>query len=289
MQPAGMVQPIPAQVIPAQVIRTRGLSKTYPNGQAVFAGVHLDISADQRVALIGSNGAGKSTLLKCLIGLLPSTGGEIMTLGESFSTAPSPAQLRRLRRQIGFVFQNHGLVGRQSVLTNVVQGKLGLPGSWRAFHHAIARREWREEAMQALAEVRLAERAGARADQLSGGQAQRVAIARALIRRPKLMIADEPAASLDPAVGREIMTIFSDLAREHGITLVYTTHDMKHALDYSDRVIALRAGQVHFDLPTAQVRARDMDEVFTHGAFADEGAPDIPAAQGANAGGLLHA
>ena len=118
--------------------------------------------------------------------------------------------------------------------------------------------------MQVLAEVRLADKAGARADQLSGGQRQRVAIARALIRRPRLLIADEPAASLDPAVGRDIMRIFTDLAGEHGITLVYTTHDMQHALDYSDRIVALKGGKVHFDRPTARVSRREMDGVF-HG------------------------
>ncbi|WP_371347741.1 phosphonate ABC transporter ATP-binding protein [Ancylobacter sp. IITR112] len=262
--PIGPLVKAPAPPLAAQIIGARGLAKTYPNGQKVFAGVDLDIRADQRVALIGSNGAGKSTLLKCLIGLLPSTAGEITTLGERFMAAPSGAQLTRLRRQIGFVFQNHGLVGRQSVLTNVIQGKLGLPGSWRAFHHALAPQAWREEAMAVLAEVRLADKAGARADQLSGGQAQRVAIARALIRRPRLLIADEPAASLDPAVGREIMGIFSDLARDHGITLVYTTHDMQHALDYSDRIVALKNGKVHFDRPTARVNGRDMEGVF-HG------------------------
>ncbi len=256
----GLRPPFPA----APVIRTRDLRKSYAGGSAVFAGVGFDIAADQRVALIGSNGAGKSTLLKCLVGLLPLSDGEIMTLGETFQSAPSPAQLQRLRRQIGFVFQNHGLVGRQSVLTNVVQGKLGLPGGWRAWHHSLAHNDWREEAMAVLDEVRLADKAGARADQLSGGQAQRVAIARALIRKPKLLIADEPAASLDPAVGREIMTIFSDLALEHGITLVYTTHDMEHALNYSDRIIALKAGKVHFDLPTETVDRREIDDVF-HG------------------------
>ncbi len=245
-----------------EVIRTSDLAKTYPNGKSVFAGVKLSISPDQRVALIGANGAGKSTLLKCLIGLLPSSQGEIMTLGESFSSTPSSAQLYRLRRQIGFVFQNHGLVGRQSVLTNVIHGKLGLPGSWRAWHHSLAQGNWREEAMQVLSEVKLSEKAKSRADELSGGQAQRVAIARALIRRPKLLIADEPAASLDPAVGRDIMKIFSDLAREHGITLVYTTHDMEHALNYSDRIIALKAGEVFFDLPTRDVSRAEIDNVF---------------------------
>lgn len=244
------------------IIRTRDLGKSYARSTSVFSAVEIEIRADQRVALIGSNGAGKSTLLKCLVGLLPPTQGAISTLGEQLTANTTPAQLLRLRRQVGFVFQNHGLVGRQSVLTNVIQGKLGLPGGWRGWHQSLANQSWREEAMRILGEVRLSEKAGARADQLSGGQAQRVAIARALICRPKLLIADEPAASLDPAVGREIMSIFSNLAREHAITLVYTTHDMQHALDYSDRVIALKAGKVHFDLPTALVRNSDLDGVF---------------------------
>ncbi|MDX6804936.1 phosphonate ABC transporter ATP-binding protein [Terrihabitans rhizophilus] len=244
------------------IIRTRDLAKSYANGHPVFSGVAIDIRSDERVALIGSNGAGKSTLLKCLIGLLPSSTGEIATLGETFTATPTAAQLNRLRRQIGFVFQNHGLVSRQSVLTNVIQGKLGLPGSWRAWHHSTARRQWREEAMDVLSEVRLADKAASRADQLSGGQAQRVAIARALIRKPKLLIADEPAASLDPATGRDVMQIFSDLAHEHGITLVYTTHDMDHALNYSDRVIALKSGGVFFDQPTSTLTRDDLRHVF---------------------------
>ncbi len=244
------------------IIRAHDLAKSYPNGRAIFANIGLNIVPRERVALIGSNGVGKSTLLKCLIGLLPSSGGEIVTLGESFRAAPTAAQLQRMRKQIGFVFQHHGLVNRQSVLTNVLQGKLGLPGAWRAWHQSIAKQGWREEAMQALADVRLIEKAGARADALSGGQAQRVAIARALIRRPKLLIADEPAASLDPAAGHDVMRVFSDLTQEHGITLVYTTHDMEHALDYSDRVIALKAGKIFFDRPTAEVARADLKDVF---------------------------
>lgn len=116
--------------------------------------------------------------------------------------------------------------------------------------------------MAALNDVNLADKAAARADQLSGGQAQRVAIARALIRKPKLLIADEPAASLDPVAGRDIMQIFSNLAEEHGITLVYTTHDMAHALAFSDRVIALKAGQVLFDQPSGLLGDSDLEAVF---------------------------
>lgn len=245
-----------------QVIRTSMLGKSYSNGKPVFSGLDIQIGTGERVALIGSNGAGKSTLLKCLIGHTPFCSGEVSTLGESFRAAPSKTQLRRIREKMGFVFQNHGLVQRQSVLTNVVHGKLGLPGGWRSWHQAIAQQEFREQAMQALEQVNLAGKAKVRADELSGGQAQRVAIARALIRQPALMIADEPAASLDPTAGCDVMEVFSDLTRKHAITLLFTTHDMEHALRYSDRIIAIKAGGIHFDLPTSHVDRQQIHGVF---------------------------
>ncbi len=245
-----------------EIIRTRGLTKKYADGKTVFSGIGLDVSPAQRVALIGSNGAGKSTLLKCLIGLLPLNGGEVTTLGENIGVSPSRRQLLRLRRRIGVVFQHHGLVARQSVLTNVVHGKLGLAGGWHAWHQSLARQEWREDARVALSQVGLGHKAAARADELSGGQAQRVAIARALIRKPQLLIADEPAASLDPASGRDVMKLFSELTRESGITLICTTHDMDHALEFSDRIIALKSGAIFFDQPTRDVTRCQLQEVF---------------------------
>jgi phosphonate transport system ATP-binding protein len=246
----------------SEIIRARGLTKRYADGKTVFSGIGLHVSPGQRVALIGSNGAGKSTLLKCLIGLLPLNGGEVSTLGENIGASASPRQLQRLRRRIGVVFQHHGLVARQSVLTNVVHGKLGLAGGWHAWHQCIARQEWRRDAQAALAQVGLDHKAAARADELSGGQAQRVAIARALIRKPQLLIADEPAASLDPASGRDVMALFSQLAKESGITLICTTHDMDHALEFSDRIIALKSGSIFFDQPTRDVSRRHLQEVF---------------------------
>jgi phosphonate transport system ATP-binding protein len=247
----------------SDIIKTSALKKSYANGRPVLAGIDLRIGVGERIALIGSNGTGKSTLLKCLIGHTPFCSGEVATLGETFRATPDRTQLRRMRQRIGFVFQNHGLVRRQSVLTNVVHGKLGLAGGWRAWHQAIARQEFRDQAMDALAQVNLTDKASARADELSGGQAQRVAIARALIRQPALMIADEPAASLDPTAGRDVMEVFSDLVRKNGITLVFTTHDMEHAVSFSDRIIALKGGHVHFDLPASAVRRSEIDGVFS--------------------------
>ncbi|MGF1502908.1 MAG: phosphonate ABC transporter ATP-binding protein [Paracoccaceae bacterium] len=242
-------------------IRVAGLAKSY-GAAAVFEGLSFSVAPGTRLALIGPNGAGKSTLLRCLIGLVPPSGGEIEVLGERFGAALPAAQRARLRQQTGFVFQKHGLVARLSVLSNVCHGLLGAPGSWRGFAQSVAPASWRARAMEALDAVGLADRAMDRADALSGGQSQRVAIARALVRRPRLILADEPAASLDPAAGEAVMALFSDLARAHGITLVYTSHDMAHAVDYSDRVLALRARRIALDRPSAAVDAATLTEIF---------------------------
>ena len=244
------------------LIVTEALKKAYGYGPLILDGVDLAVNEGEAVALIGANGSGKSTLLKCLIGLHPITAGAVSTFGIRFEGTPKTREKAKIRRQVGFVFQNHGLVRRLSALSNVVQGRLGQPGGLRAVHQAIAPAEWREAAFQALDEVGLADKAGARADQLSGGQAQRVAIARALTRRPRLIIADEPAASLDPAAGHEVMALFRRLAKESGITLIFTSHDMEHARDYSDRVIALKNGCIHFDRRSKDVRDGALEEVF---------------------------
>jgi phosphonate transport system ATP-binding protein len=167
-----------------------------------------------------------------------------------------------MRRQTGFVFQKHCLVRRRTALSNVIHGLFGEPGSWRAFAHSLAPLEWRNRAMQALADVDLDHKAMERADALSGGQQQRVAIARALVRRPRLLIADEPAASLDPVSGHNVMALFSDLCRTQGITLLYTSHDMDHAMDHADRIVALRGGKVFFDRPVVKVTQADLKDTF---------------------------
>ena len=243
------------------IIQTSGLAKAYGSA-SVLSGIDLEVAPGERVALIGANGSGKSTLMKCLIGLLPLSGGEVMTLGQRFERQPTARQRGAMRQQTGFVFQNHCLVRRRTVLSNVVHGMLGAPGSWRGFAQAIAPRVWRERAMEALRDVGLADRAMARADTLSGGQQQRVAIARALIRKPKLLIADEPAASLDPAAGREVMELFARLVAEHGITLLYSSHDMAHARAFSDRVVALRDGRVLLDRASGAISDSDLKAAF---------------------------
>ena len=256
-------RPAPARdALSGPIVTTRGLRKSYDRKTEILKGIDLAIRPGERVALIGSNGCGKSTLLRCLIGLHEVTAGEVTALGETFTGFPGGAQKARLRRQTGFVFQKHCLVRRRSVLSNVVHGMLSEPGSWRAFSQMTAPEPWRRAALEALSWVNLTDKAGARADALSGGQQQRVAIARALVRRPALVIADEPAASLDPVSGQDVMALFSRLCAENGITLLFTTHDMAHARSFADRIVALKSGQLLFDKPATTTTDADLEEVF---------------------------
>ena len=234
--------------------------KSYSSkGGLVLHGVSLEIAEGDSVALIGANGSGKSTLLKSLVGLHAIDRGKVNVLGRDLKDGRLDHDVRR---QIGFVFQNHGLVQRLSALSNVIHGRLGFPGAWRAWHHSIAPAHWRAEATEALGAVGLRDRASARADQLSGGQAQRVAIARALMRKPKLMIADEPAASLDPKTGIDVMETFASIAKKYQTTLIYTTHDMSHALRFARRIVALRSGRIVFDELSENLNPNDLERFF---------------------------
>lgn len=238
------------------------MTKSYGTSSPVLRGISLKVEQGETIALIGPNGAGKSTLLKSLVGLHSITGGTVQALGQTLSASNDTAQREAVRRQIGFVFQSHSLVRRMSALSNVVHGLLGYPGSWRAWHQSIAPRDWRDRAMAALDSVRLSDKALTRADQLSGGQAQRVAIARSIVRHPRLLLADEPAASLDPAAGHDVMEQFAQLAKDRGITLLFTSHDMDHAKRYADRIIALKGGVIHFDRQNAELDRAELARVF---------------------------
>jgi phosphonate transport system ATP-binding protein len=231
-------------------LEVRGLAKRFNGSVEVLSGVSLAVGKAEAVALIGANGAGKSTLLRSCLRLVEPDAGEIRLLGEDVC-ALKPKALRRLRARVGFVFQRHNLVPRLPVLSNVLHGALARRPGPRAWFHEIAPRALREEAMACLERVGLAHLAARRADQLSGGQSQRIAIARALMQRPEVMFADEPVASLDPAAGEEVMGCFTTLVRRDRLTLVFTTHDLRHALAYGDRVVGLRGGRVTIDTPAA--------------------------------------
>jgi phosphonate transport system ATP-binding protein len=244
-------QPVQSSA-PAAVLKTdlsiSGLWKSFDNNVSVLQDINLTVTNGQAVALIGHNGSGKSTLLRCCLRLIEPSRGEIQLLGNNITGARTEA-LRQIRSKAGFIFQKHNLVPRLSVLTNVLHGAQARRRGPRVWYQSLAIQWDREEAMECLNRVGLAHLSERRADQLSGGESQRVAIARALMQRPKLMMADEPVASLDPSAGEEVMELFLNLIGDEGITLIFVSHNLEHALKYSDRIIGLRSGRI--DLNTA--------------------------------------
>jgi phosphonate transport system ATP-binding protein len=241
-------------------IAISSLTKSFTPGRPVFSSVSLDIAPGSIVALIGANGAGKSTLLRCIPRLIEPDSGGIRVLGAN--VMGSRRELRNIRTRIGFVFQKHNLVGRLSALTNVVHGAQARGFGARAWLQYLAPNAIREEALVCLARVGLAGMAAQRADQLSGGQSQRVAIARALMQHPEIVLADEPAASLDPQAGDEVMQLFASLMREECKTVVFTSHNLSHSLSFADRVIALGGGRVVLDSPSSRLRESELRDLY---------------------------
>jgi len=243
------------------VVSVKGLRKRFDAAGPVLDGIDLAVAPGSLVALIGANGAGKSTLLRCIMRLIEAEAGEIRLFGEDVR-ALRPRELRRMRSRVGFVFQKHNLVGRLCALSNVVHGAQARGHGPRAWHQALAPAALRREAMVCLERVGLADHAGKRADQLSGGQSQRVAIARALMQRPELVLADEPAASLDPQAGDEVMGLFLNLMRDERLTVVFSSHNLDHAVAYADRIVGLNNGRVAIDAPAAGNGAGELRRLY---------------------------
>jgi phosphonate transport system ATP-binding protein len=195
------------------------------------------------------------------MGLIPADAGSIDVLGTDVRIASS-AGLRAMRAQMGLVSQKHNLVPRLSVLSNVVQGLLGQKPGLRHWSQSFAPVPSREAAMAALQKVGLAHLAQRRADRLSGGQSQRVAIARALVGQPRILIADEPTASLDPAAGEDVMDLFFDLARQEGVTVIFISHNIEHALKYGDRILGLANGGMPLDARAASLNAEQLRGLY---------------------------
>ncbi len=236
------------------MLRVEHLTKVYPNGTVALNDVSFTVQDGEFLVVIGLSGSGKSTLLRCINRLIDSTDGRVL-LDDADITAAEPRELRRLRRQIGMVFQHFNLVKRSRVITNVLSGRLGyvspvrsLLGIWSAAD--------RQRAMDALARMGIADKAGRRADSLSGGQQQRVGIARTLMQEPKLILADEPVASLDPVLSHSILRRLEQLNKE-GITVLCSLHFLDLVHRYATRVIALKDGVKVFEgLPNEIDRAK---------------------------------
>ena len=233
------------------MLRVCGLSLRYPNGKLALSDFALTVEAGELVVVLGGNGSGKSTLLRCITRTLNPTTGEIW-LGRTNLCALEGEKLRRARLQLAMVWQQVSLVRRSSVLTNVASGALGRHSTLRTVFAGLPAAEL-EAARGHLADVGLADLAGQRAGTLSGGQAQRVAIARALAQRPRVLLADEPIASLDPEASEEIMRLLQRLARSEKLAVLCVLHQIELAYAYADRVVGIRDGFIAFDLPRGEV------------------------------------
>lgn len=240
------------------VIGIENLVKTFDNGSVTaLNGVSFKVPKGQLLVIIGLSGSGKSTLLRHLNGLHLPTEGSVEVLGKDVPSLSRP-DLRILRRDIGFVFQQFNIVGRITCIENVLSGALGRIRGPR-IGAMMYPKSLRIEAFEQLERVGLADRAWQRTDTLSGGQQQRVAIARSLMQKPKIVLADEPVASLDPEISGQVMDLLVQCCIEDGITVLCSLHQVDLALGWADRLIGLRDGEVVLDSP---VKGLDQKEVM---------------------------
>ncbi|MBK25489.1 MAG: phosphonate ABC transporter ATP-binding protein [Halobacteriovorax sp.] len=221
------------------------LQKVYPNGTHALKGVSFGVNKGEFLVIIGLSGSGKSTLLRCINRLHEPTSGSIKFEGEETITKRGK-ELRSLRARIGMIFQHFNLIPRRSVLTNVLSGTLARTGVFNSLL-GIYSEEEKKKAMEYIEIVGLTGKENQRADNLSGGQQQRVAIARALMQNPKILLADEPVASLDPATSHSVMKYLKKINEELGVTVVCNLHFLSLVRQYAGRVVALKDGKLIYE------------------------------------------
>lgn len=247
-------------------VSVKAVTKSFPGGTVALKGVSLDIQPGEMVALIGASGSGKSTLIRHISGLITADrgapGGQIQVQGQTIQTRGKiAADIAGARTEIGVIFQQFNLVPRLSVLTNVLAGLLGRTPRLRATLGIFTHPE-KQRAMHALHRVGIEARARQRAATLSGGQQQRAAIARTLVQGAKIILADEPIASLDPASAKRVMSILSEINRDDDITILVSLHQVEYARRYCPRTIAMRDGEIVFDGPSRDLTTALLREIY---------------------------
>jgi phosphonate transport system ATP-binding protein len=235
------------------------LTKVYETGTVALKDVSFEVEDDEFLVVIGLSGSGKSTLLRCINRLIEPTEGRIIWNGRDITHAPE-AEMRTVRREIGMIFQHFNLVERSSVLTNVLTGRTGYINPWWSLINHFPTKD-KERAYRALDRVGIPDKAHNRADELSGGQKQRVGIARALMQDPKLILADEPVASLDPVLAHSILGYLEKLNQEENISIICSLHYLDLVQRYATRVIGLRDGKIVYQ-GTRQEIKQLTDEEF---------------------------
>ena len=242
------------------MLRLESLTKRYPTGDLALKGVDLEMPKGQVLALIGPSGAGKSTLIRCINRLVEPSSGKVLLDGVEVTSLGGRA-LRRMRRQMGMIFQEYALVERLTVMENVLSGRLGYVGFWRSYFRRFPQSDI-DEAFRLLARVGLEHMVDKRADELSGGQRQRVGIARALIQDPRLLLVDEPTASLDPKTSRQIMRLICELCAERGLAAIINIHDVMLAQMFGQRIVGLQLGEIVYDGPPNGLTSEVLTRIY---------------------------
>lgn len=242
------------------MIEFDGVSKIYGNGVVGLNNVNLQIQQGEFVAIIGLSGAGKSTLIRTINRMIDHTNGTLTVDGIDVATLKG-ASLRKFRRKIGMIFQSFNLVMRSSVIKNVLASQVPDMNPLLSFLGIFSKQQ-KLQALSALDSVGILDKAYTRCDQLSGGQQQRVALARTLNQNPNIILADEPVAALDPVTAHQVMDDFKRINQERNISILLNIHHVDLALEYADRVIGIKKGEIVYDGPTSDVNQAVLDSIY---------------------------
>ena len=239
------------------MLEIRNLRKNFASGTQALKGVDLKINKGDFVSVIGPSGSGKTTLLRSINGLESIDDGEVLFENKKIDKNYLPL----VQKKTGMIFQEFNLVNNLSTINNVLTGLLNSSSKFLSMFYLFTR-EQKLEALKSLETVGLLNKAYSRADELSGGQRQRVGIARAIIKKPLLLLADEPVASLDPKASNLIMSLLKKINKEFNITILCNLHQIEMAIQYSDRIVGLLDGAIMFDQSTQNINKKSIDQIY---------------------------
>ena len=242
------------------MIEFKNISVTYPGGVKALNNVSLNITEGDFVIIVGMSGAGKSTLLRTINNLVKPTEGEVIVDSRNVTNA-SKKEMKSIRSDIGMIFQTFNLVNRSSVLKNVLTGRLSQVSTIRSIFGMWPQKD-KDIAFESLNKVEILEKAYVRGSNLSGGQQQRVGIARAMVKKPALILADEPVASLDPMISFQVLSLLKEISLSQGITVLCNLHQVDFALRFADRIIGLSEGRIVMDKPVKEVDGEYIHKIY---------------------------
>tara|TARA_B100000795_G_scaffold143963_1_gene107803 strand:- start:799 stop:1521 length:723 start_codon:yes stop_codon:yes gene_type:complete len=239
------------------MLEIKNLKKTFEGGTEALRGVNLKVKKGEFLSILGPSGSGKTTLLRSINGLESIEKGKIFFDKEKIDESYLP----EVQKKTGMIFQDFNLVNNLSAINNVLTGLLNSSSKFLSMFY-LFNKDQKLEALKALETVDLLDKAYSRVDELSGGQRQRVGIARAIIKKPKLLLADEPVASLDPKAANLIMSLLKKINQEFNITVVCNLHQVELATKYSDRIVGLLDGEIIFDKPSSQIDKMSVNQIY---------------------------